>query len=83
MSNNIAAGPGSNAEKNFNQFLNLAHKSTFESANILILLGKRGLLSKENLGRPLERLEIICRQIIILQKVWNKGFDSLLAARVG
>jgi four helix bundle protein len=42
MSNNIAASPGSNAEKNFNQFLNLAHKSTFESANILILLGKKG-----------------------------------------
>ena len=41
MSNNIAEGSGSVSKKDFNQFLNIAHRSTFENANILILLERR------------------------------------------
>ncbi len=37
MSNNIAEGSGSNSKKEFKQFLNIARRSTFENANILIL----------------------------------------------
>jgi len=38
MSNNIAEGSGSNSNKEFIQFLNIARRSTFENANILIIL---------------------------------------------
>ena len=38
MSNNIAEGSGSSSKKEFKQFLNTARRSTFENANILILL---------------------------------------------
>ncbi len=41
MSNNIAEGSGSNSKKEFKQFLNIARRSTFENANILILLEMR------------------------------------------
>jgi len=38
MSNNIAEGSGSSSKREFKQFLNTARRSTFENANILILL---------------------------------------------
>ena len=37
MSNNIAEGSGSSSKREFIQFLNIARRSTFENANILIL----------------------------------------------
>ena len=46
MSNNIAEGSGSDSKKEFKQFLNMARRSTFENANILILLQKRNLISE-------------------------------------
>jgi len=68
ISNNIAEGSGSSSKKDFKQFLNMAHRSTFENANILILLEKRKIISKEELNRQLDRLEILCRQIRSFQK---------------
>ncbi|MBM4333687.1 MAG: four helix bundle protein [Deltaproteobacteria bacterium] len=68
ISNNIAEGSGSSSKKGFKQFLNMAHRSTFENANILILLEKRGIISKEDLNRQLKRLEVLCRQIRSFQK---------------
>jgi len=63
-----AEGSGSSSKKDFKQFLNMAHRSTFENANILILLEKRKIISKEDLNRQLDRLEILCRQIRSFQK---------------
>ena len=68
ISNNIAEGSGSTSKKDFNQYLNMAHRSAFENANILILLEKKGIISKEHLNRLLEKLEILCRQIRSFQK---------------
>jgi len=68
MSNNIAEGSGSISKKDFNQFLNIAHRSIFENANILILLERRALISKEILGVQLGELETLCRQIRSFQK---------------
>ncbi|NIW00324.1 four helix bundle protein, partial [Candidatus Saccharibacteria bacterium] len=45
MSNNIAEGSGSHSKKEFKNFLNIARRSTFENANILILLGRRNLIT--------------------------------------
>ena len=63
MSNNIAEGSGSTSKKEFIQFLNIARRSTFENANILILLQMRQLLTKEMLDKHLDQLDHLCRQI--------------------
>src|SRR4030043_2145662 len=55
MSNNIAEGSGSSSTKEFKQFLNIARRSTFENANIMILLHKRSLITDESLERLLDQ----------------------------
>ena len=67
MSNNIAEGSGSSSKKEFKQFLNTAKKSTFENANILILLQMRNHITKESLDKFLDELDHLCRQITNLQ----------------
>lgn len=47
MSNNIAEGSGSSHNKEFSHFLNIARRSTFENANISILLHRRKLINDE------------------------------------
>jgi len=68
MSNNIAEGSGSSSKKEFIQFLNIARRSTFENANILILLRMRGLISEKSLEKLLDDLDRLCRQITNFQK---------------
>ncbi len=68
MSNNIAEGSGSNSKKEFRQFLNIARRSTFENANILILLEMRSLLTREFSEKLLDKLDYLCRQISNFQK---------------
>ena len=68
MSNNIAEGSGSNSKREFHQFLNIARRSTFENANILILLQKRELISDDLLGNLLVDLDQLCRKISNFQK---------------
>ncbi len=46
-SNNIAEGLGSHSRAEFRNFLNIAKRSTFENANILIVLHKRNLVDKD------------------------------------
>ena len=67
MANNIAEGSGSSSHKEFKQFLNVARRSTFENANILILLQKRELIASESLERLLDQLDHLCRQITSFQ----------------
>jgi four helix bundle protein len=68
MSNNISEGSGSSSQKEFKQFLNIARRSTFENANILILLSRRNLVEKEQLERLLTDLDNLCRKITNFQK---------------
>jgi len=72
MSNNIAEGSGSSSKKEFYQFLNIAKRSTFENANILILLEKRGLIGRESLDLLLDKLDYLCRKITNFQKTLNR-----------
>jgi four helix bundle protein len=67
MSNNIAEGSGSSSKKEFKQFLNVARRSTFENANVLILLQRRNLITKESMERLLSKLDSLCRQITSFQ----------------
>jgi four helix bundle protein len=68
MSNNIAEGSGSNSDKDFNNFLNIAHRSTFENANILIILNRRKLISEETLDSLLDKLDKECRMMTNFKK---------------
>ena len=68
MSNNIAEGSGSNSKKEFYQFLNIARRSTFENANIVIILEKRNIIDSETLKSMLDELDILCRKITNFQK---------------
>lgn len=68
MSNNIAEGSGSNSKREFHQFLNIARRSTFENANILILLQKRGLITQDVLELLMDKLDQLCRKITNFQK---------------
>lgn len=43
MPNNIAEGSGSTSKKEFIQFLNFARRSTFENANMVIVLARSAL----------------------------------------
>ena len=67
MSNNVAEGSGSSSSKEFKQFLNIARRSTFENANILILLQRRKLIAEESLEGLLIKLDRLCRQITNFQ----------------
>ena len=68
MSNNIAEGSGSNSKREFGYFLNIARRSTFENANILTILNRRGLLSESDLNIILARLTLLCMKITALQR---------------
>ncbi len=69
MSNNIAEGSGSRSHKDFSNFLNIAKRSTFENANILILLEKRQLIvDKADLEILLDKLDHLCRKITNFQR---------------
>jgi len=46
MSNNISEGSGSSSKKEFRRFLDIARRSTFENANIVILLEMRELITQ-------------------------------------
>jgi four helix bundle protein len=67
MSNNIAEGSGSSSKKDFKQFLNMARRSTFENANILILLRRRDLITEKELEKLLDKLDHLSRQITNFQ----------------
>jgi four helix bundle protein len=67
ISNNIAEGSGSSSPREFKLFLNIARRSAFEMANILILLNRRNLLEEGSLERHLDRLDYLCRQITNFQ----------------
>ncbi len=67
MSNNIAEGSGSSSNKEFKQFNNVARRSTFENANILILLHRRKLITDESLEKLLDKLDHLCRKITNFQ----------------
>jgi four helix bundle protein len=45
ISNNIAEGSGSNSNNDFRSFLNIAHRSAFECANMLLVFQRNHVIS--------------------------------------
>jgi four helix bundle protein len=67
ITNNIAEGSGSTSKADFGNFLNIARRSVFETANILILLRQQSLLSADT-SHLLDELEEISRMLFALRK---------------
>lgn len=63
MSNNIAEGSGSNSKREFVLFLNIAKRSAFENANMILVFEIRGLISSEIVRKVLCKLEEECKMI--------------------
>ena len=68
MSNNIAEGSGSEWKKEFKNFLNIARRSAFENANIVILLNRRKLIDDDVVEKLLDKLDKECRMITNFKK---------------
>ena len=59
MSNNISEGSGSSSKKELRRSLDITG-STFEGANIVIILEMRKLIIYESLDSLLDRLHSLC-----------------------
>lgn len=68
MSNNISEGSGSSSKKVFHRYLDIARSSTFENANICILLRRRKIINETEEEDLLEKLDHLCRKITSFQK---------------
>ncbi len=63
VSNNIAEGSGSASNADFANFLNIAKRSAFENANMVLSFHRRRFISEEKAEALMEELEIECRMI--------------------
>jgi four helix bundle protein len=70
--NNIAEGSGSGSAKDFANFLNIAKRSTFESANIAIMLRRRNLITSETEITILEKIDKLSRKITNFRKTLKR-----------
>jgi four helix bundle protein len=61
--NNIAEGSGSTSDKEFVNFLNIARRSTFESANMVLIFARRNFLEAAEKDTLLQALDELCRMI--------------------
>jgi four helix bundle protein len=68
ISNNIAEGSGSESDKEFANYLNIAHRSAFETANIVLFLHAKSLLTTPETDRLLAALEEECRMITAFRR---------------
>ena len=64
ITNNIAEGSGSVSDIDFANFLNTARRSTFEVANVLILLGTNGYFEKSGWTEILPELEAESKMLL-------------------
>lgn len=68
VSNNVAEGSGSGSDKDFRNFLNIARRSAYENANIMLFLARRGVLKKATSEDLVERLRILSAKISAFSK---------------
>jgi four helix bundle protein len=72
ISNNIAEGSGSFSDKEFAYFLNIARRSVFECANILVILQRRKLITDDIKNKLFEKLDYLAGKITNFRKSLNK-----------
>lgn len=72
ITNNIAEGSGSVSKVDFANFLNTARRSTFEVANILLLLGENDYLKEDDLAGIVDLLEQESRMLLGFMRTLRK-----------
>jgi len=72
MPNNIAEGSGSTSQREFLQFLNIARRSTFENASMIMIFAKDGLISEDQKDEIARELNELCRMIIAFSKTLKR-----------
>jgi four helix bundle protein len=68
ITNNIAEGSGSVSDAEFAQFLNIARRSIFEVANMLLLLSREGYLPGQEITRIINELEEQSRMLLAFRR---------------
>jgi four helix bundle protein len=68
ISNNISEGAGSFSDKEFRHFLNIARRSTFECANIIIIYTRRRIINEDLKMDLLSRLSSLSKRITSFRK---------------
>jgi len=63
LTNNIAEGSGSTHAREFMQFLNIARRSLFEDASMLMVFEELGLVSSAEIDEVLRDRDILSRKI--------------------
>ncbi len=63
LTNNIAEGSGSTHTQEFKQFLNIARRSLFEDASMLMVFEGLGLFTPEDLDGLLTDCDVLSRKI--------------------
>jgi len=63
ISNNIAEGSGSDSNKDFSHFLNIARRSVFECANMIYVLADQKMITENEKIIFLDKLTILSRKI--------------------
>ena len=78
VSNNIAEGSGSTSDREFTQFLNIARRSVFENANMVIVFAQRGILSAGQRETLLDLLNEEAQMITGLAKSLQRRVSAKL-----
>ena len=68
ITNNIAEGSGGLSAVDFRNFLNMARRSVFEVANMLILFERESILSGSDIEKTLRELEEQSRMLLGLMR---------------
>ena len=68
LTNNIAEGSGSVHRREFIQFLNIARRSLFEDASMLLVFEKLGLIDSAEVDRLLKLGDELSRKLINLAR---------------
>ena len=76
MANNIAEGSGSSSKREFMHFLNIARRSTFENASMILVFAKDGLIQVKDKEEILKDLDELCRMITAFSRTLESPYVS-------
>ena len=72
ITNNIAEGSGSASEADFANFLNMARRSLFEVANMLLIFQREGYLDNAVTNPLLHELELQSRMLLAFRRTLKR-----------